>query len=81
MMTPRFIFTVCFVNCHDTLLKAHLHTTLIGFAQGDEPWMDGVPGVTQYPIQPGGNYTYTVTPTGQVSLSLLRGEDLTDLIR
>ncbi|WWD20484.1 hypothetical protein CI109_104960 [Kwoniella shandongensis] len=39
----------------------HFH----GLYHGGAPWYDGVPGVTQYPIPPGTNFTYVVTPTDQ----------------
>ncbi|KAI3578792.1 multicopper oxidase, partial [Fusarium oxysporum f. sp. albedinis] len=32
-----------------------------GVYQVDRPWNDGVPGVTQYSIQPRDNYTYRFT--------------------
>ncbi|CZT17606.1 related to laccase precursor [Ramularia collo-cygni] len=36
-----------------------------GVYQVDHPWNDGVPGVTQFSIQPRDNYTYRWTATGQ----------------
>ncbi|KAK7927486.1 laccase TilA [Apiospora marii] len=36
-----------------------------GIYQINEPWNDGVPGVTQWTTAPRGTYTYRMTPTGQ----------------
>ncbi|KAK2051573.1 multicopper oxidase, partial [Colletotrichum caudatum] len=36
-----------------------------GIYQINEPWNDGVPGVTQWATEPRDNYTYRFTPQGQ----------------
>ncbi|KXH59620.1 multicopper oxidase [Colletotrichum salicis] len=36
-----------------------------GIYQKNEPWNDGVPGVTQWATEPRDNYTYRFTPEGQ----------------
>ncbi|KAJ9116413.1 hypothetical protein QFC22_004855 [Naganishia vaughanmartiniae] len=50
--------TIEVVNQLDKPCTLHSH----GIFQSFTPWADGVPGVTQYPIDPGATYTYTYTP-------------------
>lgn len=40
----------------------------IGLFQKGTPFMDGVPGVSQYPILPGGNFTYRFSIGNQYGL-------------
>ncbi|GME45389.1 putative multicopper oxidase [Neofusicoccum parvum] len=44
-----------------------------GVFQYDKYWMDGVPGVTQYPIEPRGSYTYEFTLTNQTGIYFYHG--------
>ncbi|KAK0891582.1 hypothetical protein LTR91_024576, partial [Friedmanniomyces endolithicus] len=44
-------------NALDVANTIHWH----GLLQRGTPHMDGVPGVTQYPIPPGGNFTYRMS--------------------
>ncbi|KAM9904082.1 hypothetical protein OXX79_002972 [Metschnikowia pulcherrima] len=47
--------TVTVTNKLQVAASIHFH----GILQQDTPWADGVPGVTQWPISSGNNYTYT----------------------
>ncbi|KAL0265425.1 hypothetical protein SLS55_001392 [Diplodia seriata] len=44
-----------------------------GVYQYDRYWMDGVPGVTQYPIEPRDTYTYEFTLTNQTGIYFYHG--------
>ncbi|KAL9561976.1 hypothetical protein ACKAV7_013899 [Fusarium commune] len=44
-----------------------------GVYQADRPWNDGVPGVTQYSIQPRDNYTYRFTVQQQYGIYFYHG--------
>ncbi|KAI0025995.1 Cupredoxin [Xylariomycetidae sp. FL0641] len=45
-------------NVSDEGTSVHFH----GLLQQETPWMDGVPGVSQCPITPGGSFTYRFKP-------------------
>ncbi|KAI1338934.1 Cupredoxin [Xylariaceae sp. FL0016] len=45
-------------NIPDEGTSIHCH----GILQQETPWMDGVPGVTQCPVIPGGSFTYRFKP-------------------
>lgn len=44
-----------------------------GVFQSDKYWNDGVPGVTQYPIEPRGSYVYEMTPRNQTGIYFYHG--------
>ncbi|KAH9462276.1 hypothetical protein Pst134EB_006183 [Puccinia striiformis f. sp. tritici] len=52
---------IVIVNKMSAAVTIHWH----GIFQRESPWMDGVTGVTQCPIQPGQNFTYTFDIGGQ----------------
>ncbi|KAF9634919.1 putative multicopper oxidase protein [Lasiodiplodia theobromae] len=53
------------------LVEATMHWH--GVYQYDKYWMDGVPGVTQYPIEPRDSYTYEFTLTNQTGIYFYHG--------
>ncbi len=58
------IIDVLILNSLDTeTLSIHFH----GLNMEGNPWMDGVPGITECGIPPGGNFTYKfqLTQTGK----------------
>ncbi|KAK6852924.1 hypothetical protein PG995_011475 [Apiospora arundinis] len=67
--TPGPLLTVSEDETLEVVVSNHLpiETTIHwhGIYQINEPWNDGVPGVTQWTTAPRGNYTYRFTPTGQ----------------
>ncbi|KAK6828345.1 laccase TilA [Apiospora arundinis] len=67
--TPGPLLTVNEDETLEVVVSNHLpiETTIHwhGIYQINEPWNDGVPGVTQWTTAPRDNYTYRFTPTGQ----------------
>ncbi|TDZ21895.1 Laccase abr2 [Colletotrichum orbiculare MAFF 240422] len=57
-----YISQTAFVN-NQLAIETTIHWH--GIYQIDEPWNDGVPGVTQWATEPRDNYTYRFTPKGQ----------------
>jgi FtsP/CotA-like multicopper oxidase with cupredoxin domain len=47
------------VTVHNDLKNEGTSLHWHGLLQKDSPWMDGVPGISQCPIQPGGTFTYS----------------------
>lgn len=62
-------------------LRIHVENKMLGEAtmhwhgvyQMDKYWNDGVPGVTQWPIEPRGKYTYEFTLKGQYGIYFYHG--------
>ncbi|KAK8080220.1 multicopper oxidase [Apiospora hydei] len=67
--TPGPLLTVNEDETLEVFVENHMgiETTIHwhGIYQINEPWNDGVPGVTQWTTAPRGNYTYRFTPTDQ----------------